>query len=166
MSKFRSDFSNVTEVELVYKNPVNPVDRVHVKSSRDAYDVLFNTWDDGKLELQEQFRVLLLDRKNAVLGISTVAMGGISECMVDLKIVFALALKARASSIILSHNHPSGNTAFSDADIKLTKKFMEVAHVHDMTIHDHIVVTRDAYSSMADYGQMPQLGSSYRPNGN
>ncbi len=160
MQRAMIDFNKVAEIELVYRNKVDPADRVCVRSSRDAYDVLFNTWDDGKLELQEQFRVLLLDRKNACLGISTVATGGISECMVDLRLVFALALKSKTSHLVLSHNHPSGNTAFSDADIQLTKEFMEIAKFHKMTILDHIVVTRDAYSSMADNGQMPQLGAT------
>jgi len=67
--------------------------------------VLLQAWDHNKIELVEQFYILLLDRGNASLGISNILMGGVSSCIVDPKIVFATALKTRASGIILAHNH-------------------------------------------------------------
>jgi len=157
MSQLRADFLRVAEVELVYKSQVKPSERMKITSSNDAFKLLYDTWDDGKLELQEQFRVLLLDRKNSCLGVSTIATGGVSECMVDAKILFATALKARASGIILSHNHPSGNKQFSDSDLKLTKKFVEAAKLFDISILDHIVITQDGYASMADEGRLNNL---------
>ncbi|WP_412476615.1 JAB domain-containing protein [Flavobacterium sp. TBRC 19031] len=153
----KESFSKVAEVELIYKNRVKASERVQITSSLDAYEILINNWDKGKLELQEQFKIVLLDRKNSVLGISTIAWGGISECAVDLRLAFATALKARATAMILAHNHPSGNTAFSDSDKSMTRKFAEAGKVLDISILDHIVVTNDGYSSMSDNGYMPAV---------
>lgn len=157
MSKIKRDFTKVTEVQLVYHSKQKLEDRPVIKSSLDAYELLFNTWDDGKLELQEQFKIVLLDRKNSVLGVSTIAWGGISECAVDLRLAFATALKARATGMILAHNHPSGNKTFSDSDKSLTRKFAEAGKVLDISILDHIVLTRNTYSSMSDDGYMPTV---------
>lgn len=108
----------------------------------------------GKVELQEQFRVLLLDRKNGCMGISTVATGGISACVADPKIVFALALKASPAGIIIAHNHPSGNKSPSNAGEELTRRFVAAGRLLDLPVLDHIIVTREGYTSLADEGYM------------
>lgn len=144
--------SNITEVELVYHNKTKPNDRPAVGCSSQAYDLLLKSWDMNKIDLQEQFRIMLLDRKNACIGISTVALGGISSCLVDLKIAFATALKATASKIILAHNHPSGNKSPSEEDKRLTTKFAAAGKLLELPVVDHIIVTRDSYTSFADEG--------------
>lgn len=144
----------ITEIELVYHDKKPSSDRPKITSSDDAYNMLMSTWDKNKLELQEQFRVLLVDRANKCLGVSTLATGGISDCMVDLKLVFALALKAKASGIILSHNHPSDNPTFSEADCKLTKQFQQVGALLKIDVLDHILVTKSSHLSMSDKGMM------------
>ena len=146
--------STITEVELIYHNKTKPNDRPSVGSSHQAYDLLLKSWDMNKIELQEQFRIMLLDRKNACLGISTVALGGISSCLVDLKIAFATALKASASSIILAHNHPSGNKTPSEADKRLTSQFNKAGKLLSLPVVDHIIVTTEGYTSLADEGMM------------
>ena len=143
---------NVTEVELVYRNKVNPADRPKVTSSSSAYDILMEAWDMNKIELVEQFSILLLDRCNSCIGISTISQGGISACIVDPKIVFATALKARASSIILAHNHPSGNLKPSEADKTITKSLVAGGHILDLKVLDHLIVTPRSYYSFADEG--------------
>ncbi|WP_290840321.1 JAB domain-containing protein [Flavobacterium sp.] len=147
----------VTEVELVYHNKQKFADRQQITSSFDAYQVLSEVWDEGKIELQEQFKILLLDRKNNVLGVSHISSGGVADCMVDAKLVFATAVKALASGIVLAHNHPSGNMQFSDADRALTRKFCEGAKNLDMQVLDHLVLTSEGYASMSDEGQMPAI---------
>lgn len=147
--------SKVTEIGLVYHNKSKLCDRPIVKSSSEAYDLLLTSWDQGKIELQEQFRIMFLDRRNACLGISTVATGGVTSCLVDLKIVFALALKARATGVILAHNHPSGNTSPSDADKTLTTRFAQAGRLLDLPILDHLIVCKEGYMSFADQGLMP-----------
>lgn len=146
--------SKITEIELVYHDRKPASERPKITSSEDAYKMLIDTWDMNKLELQEQFRVLLVDRANKCIGVSTLATGGIADCMVDLKLVFALALKAKASGIILAHNHPSNNPVFSEADCRLTKQFQQVGALLQINILDHILVTKSTHTSMSDKGLM------------
>lgn len=143
---------NVTEVELVYRNKVSPMDRPKVNSSSTAYDIFMEAWDMNKIELVEQFSILLLDRSNSCIGISNVSQGGISACVVDPKVVFATALKARASSIILAHNHPSGNVNPSQADTMITKSLVAGGRILDLSVLDHLIVTPRNYYSFADEG--------------
>lgn len=144
----------VTEVELVYRNPVKPSERKHVKTSQQAYDVFLAAWDMNKMELVEEFKVLLLDRSNACIGITSVARGGIHACAVDQKIIFATALKARACGLIFAHNHPSGSLKPSQADIELTQRFAFAGQLLSINVLDHLIVTPQAYYSFADEGLM------------
>jgi len=145
---------NVAEIELVYRSPTKPSERPKVMNSKDAYDILLSTWDMDKIELAEQFKILLLDRGSRCMGVSTLASGGITGCVADLSLAFATAIKARASSIIIAHNHPSGNLQQSVQDEKLTKKFSEAGKILDISVHDHLIVTREGYTSFADGGLM------------
>jgi DNA repair protein RadC len=151
-SKNIKAFSKVAEIELVYRNKCKASERPTVTKSEDAYNALMQTWDKDKIELQEQFKVMLLDRSGNCMGISTVATGGITNCMVDLKLVFAAAIKARATGIILAHNHPSGSTKPSENDKRLTDRFAEAGKLLDLPVLDHIIVTKDAYLSFGDEG--------------
>jgi len=146
---------NIAQVELVYRNKVKAADRPRVKSSKDAYDLLLSTWDKNKIELVESFKILLLDRRSACLGISEVSIGGISDCVADARIIFAIALKARASNLILAHNHPSGLVDPSEADIKLSKKLYQAGQILDVNVLDSIIVTPDNYYSLADNAMFP-----------
>ena len=112
----------VAEIQLTYKTKVKPSQRPKITSSKEAYEILLDSWDEDKLEFVEQFKVLLLNRANKVLGIYEVSTGGVSGTVADPKLVFAAAINANASAMILSHNHPSGQLKPSQADISLTKK--------------------------------------------
>lgn len=142
----------IAEIELVYRGKTKPSERPPVNSSKAAYDLLLNSWDKDKIELQEQFRVMLLDSKSSCLGIATLSTGGLSSCFVDLKHIFALALKANASAIIVAHNHPSGNVTPSQADKSLTARFASAAAVLDIKLQDHIIVSAERYTSFSDEG--------------
>ena len=142
----------VTEVELTYRNKMKPSDRLQVRSSANAYDIFMSVWNMNKIQLAEQFYLLLLDRGNRCLGISHVFTGGVSTCIVDPKIVFATALKANASSMILAHNHPSGNLQPSKADMTLTEKLKNGGEIMDIQVADHLIVSPDAYYSFSDEG--------------
>ncbi|HYF32502.1 MAG TPA: JAB domain-containing protein [Chitinophagaceae bacterium] len=145
----------ITEVELIYRNPVKPSERKQVKTSQQAYDLLLASWDMNKIELLEEFKMLLLDRNNACIGISTIAKGGIHACVVDPKIVFATALKARACGLIFAHNHPSGSLVPSDEDLQLTQRFASAGQLLSINVLDHLIVTPHAYKSFADEGLHP-----------
>lgn len=144
----------VSEVELVYRNKVPVNDRIKVNDSYGAYDVFIAAWDLNKIDLVEQFYILLLDQANHCIGISNISTGGISSCIVDPKIVFATALKSKASSILMAHNHPSGNLKPSRADISLTEKLKYAGDFLDIRVTDHLILTPLKYYSFADEGLM------------
>ena len=145
----------VTEVELVYRNKQRASDRRQIISSKDAHELLIMSWDMNKIELLEQFKIILLDRRNSCLGISNVSAGGITSCVVDPKIVYSIALRARATEIILAHNHPSGNLNPSNADIDLTKKLKEGGKFLEINVLDHLILTKENYFSFGDNGIAP-----------
>ena len=145
----------VNEVEIVYKNKIPFEDRIQITSSSTAYDILRQSWDDNRIELVEQFKILLLDRRHTCLGVSDIATGGITGCLVDPRIIFATALKTRASALILAHNHPSGTLKPSEADIDLTRKLMQGGKLLEISVLDHLIVTPHRYCSLADDGLMP-----------
>jgi DNA repair protein RadC len=102
------------------------------------------------IERVEEFVILCLNRANKVLGYSKISQGGLSGTVADPKVIFQVALKSNASSIILCHNHPSGNTKPSDNDIQLTKKLKKAGEFLELNVLDHLIITSDAYFSFAD----------------
>ncbi|OKL40015.1 JAB domain-containing protein [Pontibacter flavimaris] len=147
-----SAFTRVAEIKLSYRNKIKPCERPQVTCSADSYKVLRESWDKSKLEFVEQFKVLLLNRANRVLGIYEVSTGGVAGTVADPKLIFAAALKACASGIILSHNHPSGNLKPSSADLQLTQKLKRGGELLDIAVLDHIILTSESYYSLADEG--------------
>ncbi len=142
----------VAEIELVYKSKVKASERPKINSSKDAYDIFLQSWDDNKIEFVEQFKILLLNRGNKVLGVYEVSTGGVTGTVADPRLIFAAALKANACAIILAHNHPSSNLKPSNADEQLTFKMKEGGKFLDIQILDHIIICTDGYYSMADEG--------------
>jgi len=82
---------------------------IKITDSNSAYKIFLDNWDNDTIQLQEEFKVLLLNRANVVLGIYPLSKGGVSGTMVDIKLLLASTIKANASSIIVAHNHPSVN---------------------------------------------------------
>ena len=147
-----SALNMVSEVELVYKNKVKPSERPLVKSAKECYQLLLQTWDENKIEFVEQFKVVLMNRAKRVLGIYELSTGGVAGTVADPKLVFTTALKANACNIILTHNHLSGNLKPSRADEELTKKIATGGMYLDIKVVDHIIVTNEEYYSFADEG--------------
>lgn len=140
----------VSEIRLVYNNKVKAADRPQIRSSQDAYWVLESNWSD-QMNLVEEFNILLLDRSSRVMAMCPISKGGVSGTVVDQKIVFAAAIKGRASSIILAHNHPSANLKPSRGDIDLTKKFQKAGEILDIPILDHLILSPEGrYFSFSD----------------
>jgi DNA repair protein RadC len=142
----------VAEIQLSYKSTVKPSQRPRIAGSRDAYNVLLENWDSSKIEFVEQFKVLLLNRANKVLGIFEVSTGCSTGTVADPKLIFAAAIKANACGIILAHNHPSGNLQPSQADIELTRRMKEGGKLLEIQVLDHVIVTSEGYYSFADEG--------------
>lgn len=144
----------VSEVQVSYKPNFKPSERPKITKSQELYEVLKSTWDDGKLHLVEQFKVVMLNRANRVIGIFEVSQGGTSGTVADPKIIFATALKANASYLCLSHNHPSGNLKPSQSDISITMKLKVAGEYLDLTVIDHLIITSETYYSFSDEGIM------------
>lgn len=139
------------EIRVTYrkKNHSTPT----VISSNVAQEIFRNSWQKD-LELRERFKVMYLDMGNNVLGIHETSAGTLSGCLVDVRHVLAIALKVNACSIILCHNHPSGNLNASHQDIQITEKVREAGKILDVGVLDHIILTSEGYTSMTDEGQM------------
>jgi DNA repair protein RadC len=142
--------NNICEIKVSYAN--NSKEKIKVTSSSVAYKLLLACWNKRIIQLQEEFKILLLNRSNQVLGVYPLSKGGVAGTVVDPKLVFSVALKCNASGIILAHNHPSGNLMPSDSDKVLTKKLKCAGDFLDIKILDHLVLTQEAYFSFADEG--------------
>ncbi len=102
----------------------------------------------------EEFWIMLLDRGNKIIDSFMVSQGGISGTVIDVRLILKSALEKLASSIILCHNHPSGNMQPSGADVKITNKIKNSAKLMDIYVHDHIIIGQNSYFSFADKGLM------------
>ena len=147
-------WNQIAEVELIYKSKIKASQRPQIKSSKDAADLLKQSWDQNKIDFIEQFKVMFLNRGNKVLGIFEASSGGVTGTVVDPKIVFVAALKVNACNIIISHNHPSGNLKPSMQDEQLTQKIKQAGQFLDIKLFDHIIITSEGYYSFADEGMI------------
>src|SRR5450759_3250817 len=150
------DFLHVAEVKITYVTKVKPSERPAIKNSHDAHKIFFDSWDIATIEHKETVKMLLLNRANKVLGITTLSEGGLSGTVTDVRMIFQYAIKGNASGIILAHNHPSGNSNPSESDLKITQKIKEAGNLLDIQLLDHIIITpeRDLFRSFADEGQL------------
>jgi len=98
----------------------------------------------------EEFWIICLNSKNHIITKLLVSTGGLASTMVDTRIVFRLALEHRATSIILAHNHPSGNINPSDSDLRLTQEIIQAGKFMKIPILDHLIITQASYYSFAE----------------
>ncbi len=144
----------VAEIKISYKNRVNSADRMIINGSKDAENILRPLFND-LIEHREAMYVILLNRANKVLGYFLVGIGGVSGVATDVKLIFQSGIKSNASSMILAHNHPSGNNKPSQADIELTKKVKEGCKLLEMSLLDHLIMLPGTgYYSFADEGHL------------
>ncbi len=124
---------------------------VKVTNSRDCYHAIGPILQDLN---HEEFWILLLSRSNQILSKQQVSKGGFSSTVVDPKVIFKKALDKNASSIILCHNHPSGNLNPSQQDLELTRKLVAAGKTLDITVLDHLIITQTQYYSFSENGQL------------
>ena len=145
----------IPTVKVSYRNTCQKKDRFKINNSQNSFDVLSLYWDKDTIELKESFVLIALNRANEVLGIAEISNGGVSGTIVDLKIVFSIAVAGLASAIIIAHNHPSGNIKPSQADFDITEKIKKGADILDITLLDHLILTpQGEYYSFADNGNI------------
>jgi DNA repair protein RadC len=142
----------IAALELGRRRQLTDVkEKPKITSSQDAYNCLYGTMEDLNHEV---FKILILNRNNRVTKIEDISAGGVAGTVVDPKIIFKKALDANASSIILSHNHPSGNLKPSKADIDVTKKIAAAGLTLEIRVLDHIIISENGYYSFLDEGLM------------
>lgn len=147
--------SKVNEIQIRYREKISVSKSPQMNSSENVAKLLYENWDKDTIGLHETFKVLLLNNSNKVKGIYPLSTGGITGTIVDLRLLFAIALKTLSVGIILTHNHPSGQLKASHADIDLTKKIKKAAQLFDIRVLDHLIITPNGdYYSFADNGDL------------
>jgi len=151
-SKKLQNWNQAAEIQLIYKTKVQASERPYISSSKSVYQLALQFWNPETIEFFEQFKILLLNQSNKVLGMYEVSSGGITGTSVDLRLIFAAALKTNAVSLIMIHNHPSGHVKPSEADRQITNKVREAGIIMDVKLLDHLIITPETYYSFVDEG--------------
>lgn len=128
----------------------NPV----LNSSKRVYEYFRNTLQDIP---HEEFWVIYLNRGGKVIDKQLVGRGGSDYTPADVRVILRFALQAKASSLVLAHNHPSGTLKPSEADKEVTKKICEAARIMDIRVSDHLIFTDHGYYSFRDEGALQCL---------
>lgn len=145
--------SKVNEIKVSYKERIAASFWQKINSSQDAAAVLYEHWDKDTIGLQESFKMMLLNNSNKVKGIYELSKGGITGTLVDVRILFGVALKSATCAIILSHSHPSGKLVPSQSDRDLTDKIKKAGDLLDIKVLDHLIIVPNGdYYSFADNG--------------
>lgn len=126
-------------------------DKPKITSSNDAFEVMAPLLSDLP---HEEFWVLLLNRANKVLHKALISRGGITGTVADTRIIYKLAIDYLACSIILCHNHPSGNLTPSSQDFTLTRNLVAAGKTMDIPVLDHLIISDEGYYSFADEGTL------------
>ena len=144
----------INEVSLYFPS-LEIKEPVFIKNSKDAHKAVLDVIDKNLIAVREEFVILYLNKSNRVICSYCDFKGGITGVIVDLRIIFAIALKCLAVSIIVAHNHPSGNLTPSKEDERLTQKIKEAGSFLDIYLLDHIIVNpAGEYLSFADVGKL------------
>jgi DNA repair protein RadC len=145
--------SIVAALELGYRRRQSTtLQRPIINSSTDAYDAIAHYLLEKDVE---SFFVMLLSNNNKLIRVVPISHGGINETLVDRKIVFKVALENNAVKIILAHNHPSGETKPSQADINTTRTIVEAGKIMSIQVLDHLIIGEDdRYYSFLDNGMI------------
>lgn len=133
------------------RREVEALSKKKITSSRDVFEIMHGDLSDINFE---EFWVLHLNRANKVLKKEKISSGGISGTVADTRLIFKSAIDHLASSMILVHNHPSGNNKPSQQDIQLTKKLVEAGKLMDVAVLDHLIIAENKYFSFADEGMI------------
>jgi DNA repair protein RadC len=126
-----------------------PYERPQVRSPGDAASLLM--LEMGLLE-QEQLRTLLLDTKNTLLRVVHVYTGSLNTAVVRVGEVFREAIRANCASIIVVHNHPSGDPTPSPEDVRVTEQLVAAGRLLDIEVLDHLVIGHNRYVSLKERG--------------
>jgi len=122
-------------------------DEIKITGSADVFNLMHPLLSDLAYE---EFWIIFLNRSNKVIGKRKISQGGITGTVTDIRIILKIALESLATSLILCHNHPSGNLQPSEADINITRRLKESSGLMDISLLDHIIIGGKKYFSFAD----------------
>ena len=124
-------------------------EKAYIRGPKDVYDRFRSLFD---CHVRERFVVLWLNTKNRVMGFEVVSEGTLNSSLVHPREVFRGAIVATCASIVVVHNHPSGNTEPSKEDIEITKQLVEAGKVLGIPVLDHVIHAENTYTSLAERG--------------
>ncbi len=139
----------VAEIQISYSSKIPIAKRIKVTDSQISYEIFLPKFERD-MELREMSYMMLLNRNNRLKGIVYLGTGGTTGTVMDPIIILGTALKSLSTSIIIAHNHPSGNLDPSSVDIITTKKLNEGAKIINIALLDHLILSEFGYTSMAD----------------
>jgi DNA repair protein RadC len=142
----------LAEIKAVYKSRKRADERKRIRHPRDVENYLRAIWNPGTIELNEDFLVICLNGNHEALGWVKVSSGGFNATFVDPRLVFAVALQTASTSIIVAHNHPSGNTQPSEEDKELTRRLSEAGKLLSVTLLDHVIISKQSCFSFSENG--------------
>ncbi len=142
----------LNEIRITYRRRSLDIGTKVIKSSADAETVFRALWPEGSMDHRESFYALYLSRSNQILSYYRISEGGLAGTVADVKLIFQTALGCNAASLVVAHNHPSGNLKPSAADEQLTRKIREAGQILELPLLDHLIITSEAYYSFADEG--------------
>ena len=137
--------------ELGRRRAVEQPERRQVRSAAQVYDYFYPLMRDLAVE---EFHVLLLNQSATIIDSVRIGVGGLTETVVDVRVILREALLKRATALILCHNHPSGNLRPSTHDDRLTRQVQEAAKLLNLSLADHVIFTDNGYYSYADEGRL------------
>ena len=123
-----------------------------IKTSEDAHQAFRKCFNKDTFLIQEQFIILMLNQANKIIGYYPLSVGGLTQTVVDVRLIFSTAINSFATAIIIGHNHPSGTLRPSEADKAITSKIKEAGNLLDIRLLDHLILTDESYFSFADDG--------------
>ncbi len=129
----------------------SPEEKPVINSSKQAYNILQVELADLPFEA---FFILHLNRRKLLIGKQQVSTGGVSGTVVDKRIILKSAIEKLSTSIIIAHNHPSGNVTPSEQDIKITRELKQACSLVEIVLDDHLIIGNGNYYSFSDEGKL------------
>ena len=155
------EYCIATEIKIQYKKNYKAAERPQIRESKDIYTIFnsirkYNDKYTNEMDIREFFFALYLNKTNKIIAWKEISSGSNCGCVCDIQTIIRNALLLGVSSIIVCHNHPSGNLKASETDKKLTERLKEAVKLLDMELLDHIILGEidGAYVSMCNEGLM------------
>lgn len=146
--------NNIPEIliSVSFDKTIKKSELIKITSANDAYQVFKRVFNTDTFDWREEFIMLCVNNSNKVVGFYKISSGGMTGTVVDVRMIFTIALQCLATGIIIAHNHPSGTLIPSESDKAITKKIKEAGNYLDIKVLDHLIITDESFFSFANDG--------------